>query len=455
MPIIPGVDGVLLELLLVTPRVGGDGLFAHGHPNHAAPEASTALRGGKHKNPDSLAQQDAEDANYCYSPGIPFRGGQAGEAGYEEEEEEDDDLTRGFCDSSSVSNPIGTGRVSAGGVSSEKVDVRVGAVAMLLSEVAADNWRTMESPLFDGRAGSVVGKIKMLARRGGMKEGETATANKPTSAVCMEVEGTTATDKPKKAATTTTGVGAEAAAATAAGPSAVTGVAAASPPLMELMEGSLSGGQEDQSRARRKPGSATTSASATTRCIDGRGDNNIPSTSHDASRTCGELSDRSTGGPAGTVELPVAAVGLAVAAAAAAAATAAAAANDAPPRATILYRGLCLPFRWFRSSSPAAMDKALRETLGEFVGGRRRLIQHKERGRARWACCSRSCFLFWCCFRNDLVGVLTSSNTQTVLTFPKRVDIVLMHHTHKQFKPTWFFVFLVAYSALPPQAAYL
>lgn len=35
------------------------------------------------------------------------------------------------------------------------------------------------------------------------------------------------------------------------------------------------------------------------------------------------------------------------------------------PRAKILYRGLCLPFRWFRSSSEAAVRKSLRGALGE------------------------------------------------------------------------------------------
>lgn len=35
------------------------------------------------------------------------------------------------------------------------------------------------------------------------------------------------------------------------------------------------------------------------------------------------------------------------------------------PRATIIYRGLRLPFRWFRSSSAKAIDRSLRETLGE------------------------------------------------------------------------------------------
>lgn len=372
MPIIPGVDGVLLELLLVTPRVGGDDLFAHGRPNHAAPKASTALRSERHRNPDSLAQEYAEDASNWYSPGTPSRGDRTGEG---ENEEEEGDLARDNCDSSSVSDSTGTGRVSTGGISSDNVDVRVGAVAMLLSEVAAQNWRTMESPLFDDRAGHVVGKIKMLARRGSMEEEETAAANKPTSAVRMEVEGATATNKSTEAATTT-GAGAEAAVAGAAGAAAVTGTAAAPPPSMELVGGSLSGGQEDRSRARTKPASAATSVSATAGCSDGREDTNTPSTSHDALRTGGELLGRPAGGPAGTAEHPLAAVGLAVAAAAAAAA------NETPPRATILYRGLCLPFHWFRSTSPAAMDKTLRETLGEFVGEDRYLFRHKKRGSA-------------------------------------------------------------------------
>lgn len=42
--------------------------------------------------------------------------------------------------------------------------------------------------------------------------------------------------------------------------------------------------------------------------------------------------------------------------------------SEMTPRAVILYRGIRLPYRWFRSSSAAAMGKALRETLGGWWG---------------------------------------------------------------------------------------
>lgn len=411
MPITPGVDGVLLELLLVTPRVGGGGLVARRHPNHAAPKAGPPLRGGKHRNPDSLLQEGAEGANkWCPLGSTAPWGGQT------REEEEEDGLARGFFDSnSSVSVSVSTsaGRVSTGGVSSSDVDVRVGAVALLLSEVGSgDSWRTMESPLFDraDREGRVVGRIKMLARRVGVGvEGRTASNEPLKSAVCVKMEGATAaaTDKPKSAArmemegataatdkpesavpeeihhqarkrntstaTTTSGVGLEAVAA---------------PHSTELKEGVFSG-QENQPKARKKSaGAAAASASATTCCNHGRGES-IQYTSNDVSRT-GEQIGRLAGSTTGTVEKPVAPVGLAVAAVATAAA-AAAATNETPPRATILYRGLCLPFRWFRSSTPAAMDEALRETLGEFMGEEPASKSvHTKRDRERWAHVSRS-----------------------------------------------------------------
>lgn len=42
--------------------------------------------------------------------------------------------------------------------------------------------------------------------------------------------------------------------------------------------------------------------------------------------------------------------------------------SEMTPRAVILYRGIRLPYRWFRSSSAAAMGEALRETLGGWSG---------------------------------------------------------------------------------------
>lgn len=379
MPITPGVDGVLLELLLVTPCVGGGGFIAPGHPNPATPKASPDLLGGKHRNPDSPSQEGAEDANKWCSPGSTApRGGQT----REKEEEEEDGLTRGFCDSgTSVSASVSTsaaGGVSTGGVSSIDVDVRVGAVALLLSEVGSgDSWRTMESPLFDraDREGRVVGRIKMLARRVGVGGEETTASNESIKSV-VRVEGArAATDKPKSAVreethhqarkrktstASTTGAGLEAAAV------AAVGAAAAAPHSTELKEGVFSG-QENQTKARKKSAAAAAASSSATACCNhgrGRGES-IPYTSNDVSRT-GKQIGRLAGSTTGTVEKPVAPVGLAVAAVATAAA--AAATNETPPRATILYRGLCLPFRWFRSSTPAAMDEALRETLGEVVG---------------------------------------------------------------------------------------
>lgn len=320
MPILPGVDGVLFELLLVTPHVGG-GLI-HGRPNHNASKTSTALRGG-YRSPYSLVQE--VDADNEPSPGM--HRGQTGEGSN----------LRGFDGS------VSTDRISTGGVSSD--NVLVGAVALLLSEVAA-NWRTMESPLFD-RAGCVVGKIKMVARVEGA-----AAANKPKSTVCEK------NHQARRKTVTTTGVGVETAVAAAAG--------AAVPPSIELKEGELFG--QEQSRARGNPAAA----SATACCNHGRRENTpyIPN----LSRTK-ELMGRLAGDTVGTVE-PVAAVGLGTVA------KAVAAHNEIPSKATILYRGLCLPFCWFRSSTPAVMDAALRETLGEFVGESQRLNQYRER--ARW-----------------------------------------------------------------------
>lgn len=189
----------------------------------------------------------------------------------------------------------------SGGVSGSTL---VGAVALLLWEVA-HRWRTMESPLFDS-SGSVVGTIKMAARilgRGDRKAGH---------ALSLECS-----------------VGASRKGAMGHPPEGETEMADGASPGQVVRD------------CRLVQDSMQTPAC----CNHG-----------DGSRFASPAGPESWGNTSGT-GLP---------------GTETAVLEERPltrecettPRAEIIYRGIRLPYRWFRSSSAASMNEALRETLG-------------------------------------------------------------------------------------------
>lgn len=306
MPILPDVDAILFELLLVAnPPYTNDGC-------------------GNPQTTDTIGSSSS-------TPICRDRPGPANPADYRREQE-DSGSTEGSCKTTR------SGGAQVGGAVSARLEdapnresqplALVGAVALLLSEVAGA-WRTMESPLFD-IAGGVAGRIRMAARivgrpnsgPGGPVEGERRRGHgdtkrgEPPSA--LEDDDCTPTRLPSA------------------------GVAAAE-------RGGSCG-------CRREP-----EFSPTAPCCgrqQGRGSGvsgrrgGPPPCSHseEPAEAAAEQGDLLGCAPA---EMKVGCclrVG----------------AVEMVPRAVILYRGMKLPFRWLRSGTARLMDKALREMLGEW-----------------------------------------------------------------------------------------
>lgn len=386
MPIFPGVDGVLFELLLVAPRVAGNPV--NGRRAKTDPKACKAPLCGQ-KGPHCLAHDQDADAGHSSGthrgqggeydlPGVgrvstgkvstdgvstgrvstgrvssgrgtaagistgrvspmkdspgristgrvspedgstgrasPGRFSTAGVATdnvsnrrvHAERVSTNKDSTAGVSTGRVSPAGVSTGRVSTGSVSTEGASSARACVGAvaLLLSEVAANWRTMESPLFDS-AGCVVGNIKMVARVEG-----TVTAAKPNTAAAVVV----------KAAGT-----------------------AEEPPSMEFQEGAWS--------HQKQPQGGLSLAVPPRACFYRNRGVSTPVSSITPS---GGL-DRLAGSTGGEVEQHTAVQHVPVD-------------SEMPPRATILYRGLCLPFHWFRSSTVEAMDGALRDALGELAG---------------------------------------------------------------------------------------
>lgn len=307
MPILPGVDGVLFELLFLgAPLQGRDGL----QPTEPKESSNNATDGGKEQ--DTVAHVSAEKT-------IPSQRRRPG--------------TGSALDESDC--------LANDGVGDFRPCVFVGAVALLLSEIAG-GWREMESPLFD-RAGGISGTIKLAVRKLGGDPQETEAAD------AVLANESAKPEDGQETARSTMPQGAEG----SAGPgeaSAATG--AAGSPLSTPERGGRDDGnyfipkqstdvREGQRDCRGQ------SASPSPGCCHGRG-----------SARGGRLSPAELGFAEhrGAMNTTAAANEENL--------SGAVTADEMAPRAVIIYRGMRLPFRWFRSGTARGMDEALRETLG-------------------------------------------------------------------------------------------
>lgn len=226
----------------------------------------------------------------------------------------------------------------------------VGAVALLLSEVV-EGWREMESPLFDS-AGGVAGTIKLVARvlRGG------ADGTQRTRAIARDeiiktasggLECVPVTHQETSSSSTSTS-------AKVSAPSR-TEVGLASPFAVARLTSTEKGTSPPPPRARdarirrrdHREGSA--SASASPHCGGRRGTSRRVGTGPgqwDCGEKLGHTCDTTEADAKGRPLVSVRE-------------------DEMAPRAVILYRGVRLPFRWFRSGTAREMDEALREMLGE------------------------------------------------------------------------------------------
>lgn len=306
MPILPGVDGVLFELLFLgTPLHERDGL----QPTEPKDCSNNTSDGGKEQ--DTVAQISA------------------GKATLSQRRPEEEGASDG-------SDCLANCRVG-----DSRPCVFVGAVALLLSEIASA-WREMESPLFDA-AGSTSGTIKLAVRMlgrelQGSKAADAVLANESAKDEDgREVERTATAH----AAEGSTGAAEASAARNAAR------VPLSTPERERMDEGYFlrpkqsTGIREGQRDCRGQ------SASASPCCRHDRGSDSLgrlPPAELGVSEHRGAMNTTA----AATDEKASAGV----------------TADEMAPRAVIIYRGMRLPFRWFRSGTARGMDEALREALG-------------------------------------------------------------------------------------------
>lgn len=352
MPILPDVEGVLFELLLLAARPGsshrhsgpqpidiGNNLGGVGSRSRSTPDQPDG-HGIGNASGDRNRQEDA-DSHASTANATPSRRGG-------ETRSTDAD----FC--------LGSDRGK-----DTRACILVGAVALLLSEVV-DTWRTMESPLFDC-AGSVVGNIKLAAKVSGL---ETRYPQKASGAeqsetihdvvhvgdtpAAHEIRSTTSA-VPHGGATVAVASSSPEKSAKPRGVMAKTEQHAATPPYPT--------GKSQGERRGRQEGSAHPSGS---QCRNRRRGSSSDGRDGFSSPGGGRRNDQSRQG-----DFP----NIAVAAAAAAERAAdedgwsLAEAEETNPRAVILYRGVRLPFRWFRSGTAESMEVALREMLGKYHCG--------------------------------------------------------------------------------------
>lgn len=329
MPILSDVDGVLFELFVLT----------------APPDASDGY--------DRPQSTEVINNNSSTDRGIPAqidRLGVANVSSFHRHERDASTDVRGNENATGGSAAIitadGDGLNNSVQNRGPSPCLLVGAVALLLSELVECQCE-MKSPLFDS-AGGVAGTIKLVARvlrgsaEGTQRTETTARDEAPAPTSGAQARMAAASHEKTYASGTTTISAVPKAEAGLASPFAVARLTrtdkgtAASPPRTR--------GVSDRRREHRQR-----SASASPGCGG-----------------CRDSSGRGRPGPekrgsAEKLDLPRG--------------MAAAKEKDCPPvpatvdemaaRAVILYRGLSLPFRWFRSGTAREMDEVLRETLGE------------------------------------------------------------------------------------------
>ncbi|CAM9397299.1 unnamed protein product [Ectocarpus fasciculatus] len=301
MPILPDVDAILFELLLVSkPPYANDGCG---------------------NNPEKTDTTGS-------SGSVPMCRERLGPANPADYHRERTGATERGC-----KTPRSGGAEVGGAVSVHLKDgpnresqprALVGAVALLLSEVVGA-WRTMESPLFD-MAGGVAGRIRMAARIVGRPN---AGPGGPLECERRRSRGDTKGGEPPSALEDDDCTPTRLPAAEVAGRDGPCGRRRESDfsptaPCCGRQQGRGSGGRSS------------------------RGGLPPFSRSEEPAEAAAERGDLPRGAPAAvkvgccsTVE-----------------------ADEMVPRAVILYRGMKLPFRWLRSGTARLMDKALREMLG-------------------------------------------------------------------------------------------
>lgn len=257
-----------------------------------------------------------------------------------------------------------------GGVSLKSVRGRdsracmlVGAVALLLSEVV-DTWRTMESPLFDS-AGGVVGKIKLAARVSGLEIRDTQETSRVQDAVereiTHEVVKENSTAQVKGVQTVRVPGRVETVAVAAASPGKPVRPARVMSSIEQNPESSPQ--QKVKTRAggrNHKQGLTDTSGSRCRTCTRGRDSKVAYAHSSHGGEHCND------GTRPGVFPSTVAAAAVASEGTAGEDGSSSIVKAEAmTPRVVVLYRGVRLPFRWFRSGTVRGMEIALRETLGK------------------------------------------------------------------------------------------
>ncbi|CAM9135888.1 unnamed protein product, partial [Hapterophycus canaliculatus] len=323
MPILSDVKGILFELLLVAaPPRTSDG--------HSGPQQTDIA--------DSVRIKGSHSSS---TPGQLDGYGTGNTLGHRHREKDADSnaSTAEATPAQSRGEKSSTGDNICLGIGRDRDSrgfILVGAVALLLSEVV-DTWRTMESPLFD-YAGNVVGKINLAARVSGVEirdAQETTEVQGPVeNEITYRVKKSTPA-APKKLASSI-----EQRADSSPEQMAKSREKGYGPPQGSVYAtGSLCCNRDHGSCSRgRDPYSASHGYEP---CNDGAGHGGLPSSAAAAAAMAEGVTDDE--GCSLVMK-----------------------AKEATPRAVILYRGVRLPFRWFRSSSAGSMETALRETLGKY-----------------------------------------------------------------------------------------
>eukprot|EP00903_Cladosiphon_okamuranus_P011276 g10633.t1 len=312
VPIFPDVDGVLFELLLVsTPRDPEDGR-------------------------DGLESIDATGDDGSNSGRSPDLGGPCTAKAVNNRPKRNTSI------GGSVTSP-GESLVAScagGGQTTESRSCTfVGAVALLLSEVVGA-WREMESPLFDS-AGGVAGTIKLAARMLGGETTKAQEAEKPAAQESYRSFDGAEALTPAAYHETKSKIMAAGLSVTEAvtSPPAPSGLAMTD--INDVSPANRMAKPEGRRRERRGASPPTSVCYA---------QSNGSSRGSRCSAPVGPAQARSMFSctEAALERRPFEPVR----------------ADDMAPTATIIYMGVKLPFRWFRSGTVKGIDQALREVLG-------------------------------------------------------------------------------------------
>eukprot|EP00752_Nemacystus_decipiens_P015676 g13990.t1 len=325
MPVFPDVDGVLFELLLLaTPRSPRNVCTGLQSTDSIGDSGSTK---DPHSNLERLCTVKAANGRSERSSSVGVGETSLGESDVEGK-------------SAACGNSLGGDRTA-----DSRSCILVGAVALLLSEVVGV-WRDMESPLFD-KAGGVAGTIKLAARfvrgeAGGVQEADNTSVQDREKSIGGAEAMETAAHTRKESMSMAAGVSAAKTAAKAvASPAATSGPARSHNDDVSPVNHTAKARSD---RRERQGKSAPTSPCCTRNrgsLRGGRGQAaSVEAVVHRNFMGC----TRTGGLEAPQLELVRA--------------------DEMAPRAVIIYKGVKLPFRWFRSGTAKGIDAALRETLG-------------------------------------------------------------------------------------------